>query len=202
MESEEKSFDFELCFRQSYEVYRSNFLVLILTSLVVNVLGIFSFGIFMGPLSAGFLMILLKSMRTHEAPKFDDLFQYFGQFGRLFLLFFIVAICSIIGFAFLIVPGILIVTIWMYAFLFACDKYLLIGDALGESYRLVTKHVLWKHVVLMIVVFTLHVLFGLIPHVVLALTILISPLTYGIIVSAYHQLVDVDQVEYIRSSAN
>lgn len=202
MEPDEKSFDFELCFRQSFEVYRLNFLVFILASLIVTVLGVFSFGILMGPLAAGFFMMILKSMRSHETPQFDDLFQFFGQFGRLFLLFFIVVSCFLLGSVFLIIPGILIFTVWMYAFLFTCDKYFLIGDALGESYRLVTKHVFWKHVVLMILIFTLHIMCVVIPHVAVALTVLISPLTYGIIVSAYHQLVDVDQVEFTHSNVN
>lgn len=202
MEPDEKSFDFELCFRQSFEVYRLNFLVFILASLIVTVLGIFSFGILMGPLSAGFFMMILKSMRSHETPKFDEVFQLFGQFGRLFLLFFTVVIGFLLGSVFLIIPGILIATAWMYVFLFTCDKYFLIGDALGESYRLVTKHVFWKHAVLMITIFSLHILSVVIPHVELALTVLISPLTYGIIVSAYHQLVDIDQMEFTHSNAN
>lgn len=195
MESTVKSFDVELCFRQSYDVYRSNFLVFILASLAATVLGVCTLGILMGPLQAGLFMMILKKLRTGETPKFDELFNYFNHFGRFVLLFYILFICTLIGFLIVIVPGILVLTIFMYSFLIACDKDMYGSDTLGQSYRLVTTNVFWKHLVLMIMILALLGMASSIPHVGKALWIPLIPLTYGIIASAYHQLLDENPVK-------
>ena len=191
-----KSFDVELCFRESLEAYRQNILIFIVASLTVGILGFITICILMGPLQAGFMMMILYSMRKKGRPKFDDLLKYFHRFGSLFLGFFIPVVCGLIGLIFIIIPGLLIFTIWMYVLLFIADKEMGIGDALRASYNLVINNDIWKHLILLIIVFAIQFIaaapqgpFGVI------LAVLAGPLTAGLIVSAYHQLMDKESVE-------
>jgi len=194
-----KTFDIELCFRESLEAYRENILVFIIASLTVSVLGFITIFILMGPLLAGFMMMILYSIRKEGTPEFDDLLKYFHRFGSLFLGFFIPVVCSFIGLIFLIIPGLLIFTVWMYVLLFITDKEMGIWDALRASFNLVVNNDIWKHLILLIITFAINfiaittifqnVFFGII------LFILAAPLTTGLIVSAYRQLVDKESVE-------
>jgi len=191
-----KSFDVELCFRESLEAYRENILIFIIASLTVSILGFITIFILMGPLQAGFMMMILYSIREKGTPKFDDLLKYFHRFGSLFLGFFIPVICSFIGLIFLIIPGLLIFTVWMYVLLFITDKEMGIWDALRASFNLVVNNDIWKHLILFIIVFAIQFIaaapqgpFGVILYV------LAIPLTTGLIVSAYHQLMDKESVE-------
>ena len=191
-----KSFDVELCFRESLEIYRRNILIFIIASLTVSVLGFITIFILMGPLLAGFMMMILYAMRKEGTPKFDDLLKYFHRFGSLFLGFFIPVICCFIGLIFLIVPGLLIFTVWMYVLLFITDKEMGIWDALRASFNLVVNNDIWKHLILFIIAFAIQSIaaapqgpFGVI------LCVLAAPLTTGLIVSAYRQLVDKESVE-------
>jgi len=191
-----KTFDVELCFRESLEAYRRNILIFIIASLTVSVLGFITIFILMGPLLAGFMMMILCSMREEVTPKFDDLLKYFHRFGTLFLGFFIPVICSFIGLIFLIVPGLLIFTVWMYVLLFITDKGMGIWDALRASFNLVVNNNIWKHLILFIIAFAIQSIaaapqgpFGVI------LCVLAAPLTIGLIVSAYRQLMEKESVE-------
>lgn len=190
------TFDIELCFRESLEAYRRNILIFIIASLTVSILGVMTIFILMGPLLAGFMMMILCSMREEGTPKFDDLLKYFSRFGTLFLGFFIPVICSLIGLIFLIIPGLLIFTVWMYVLLFITDKEMGIWDALRASFNLVVNNNIWKHLILFIMAFAIQSIagapqgpFGII------LFILAAPLTVGLVVSAYHQLMDKESVE-------
>jgi len=191
-----KTFDVELCFRESLEAYRENILVFIIASLTVIVLGFITIFILMGPLLAGFMMMILYSMRKEGTPKFDDLLKYFKRFGTLFLGFFIPVVCVFIGLMFLVIPGLLIFTVWMYVLLFITDKEMGIWDALRASYNLVVKNDIWKHLILFIMAFAIQSIAGAPqgPFGVI-LFILAGPLTIGLIVSAYHQLMDKESVE-------
>jgi len=150
----------------------------------------------MGPLLAGFMMMILYSMRKEGTPKFDDLLKYFKRFGTLFLGFFIPVVCVFIGLMFLVIPGLLIFTVWMYVLLFITDKEMGIWDALRASYNLVVKNDIWKHLILFIMAFAIQSIAGAPqgPFGVI-LFILAGPLTIGLIVSAYHQLMDKESVE-------
>jgi hypothetical protein len=201
MEANAKSFDVELCFRQSYDVYRSNWLLFAISSLVVTALGIGTLTVLMGPLWAGFYLMILKQIRTGEKSKFDDLFLYFNRAGRLILLFYIKIICMTFGFFVLIVPGILISTIWMYAYIIAADKDVHASDALSQSYKLVTDHVFWKHLVLIIIIAFLEIMCLSVHYLSPFLYILVSPLLCGIVASAYHQIADENSAKELAPAA-
>jgi uncharacterized membrane protein len=196
MSDEKKSFDVELCFRQSINVYRENPLLFIILSLTVTVVGTITFLILMGLLQAGFMMIILNYMRDKKKPQFDDLFKYFNRFGTLFLGFFIPLICGLLGSIFFVVPGLLIFSIWMYVLIFICDKEMNINNALKSSYNLVLETNIWKHLLLFIIILAILFIavfslgsFGII------LFILTFPLTTGLIVSAYYQLAEKETQE-------
>lgn len=183
------SFDIEHCFNESLEAYRKNFLVLILASLTLFILGPLTLFILTGPLQAGFMMMILHSLKSEEKPKFDDLFKYLNRFSSLLIGFFVPAICSIIGLFFLVFPGIIIFTIWMYVLLLIVDKDLDVVDALKESYNLVINNNIWKHIILILIVIAIPLIVGCQQGPLgLILAILAYPLVTGLIVSAYNQL--------------
>ena len=189
MSDEKKSFDVELCFRQSIDMYRENPLLFIISSLTVTVVGTITFFILAGLLQAGFMMMFLNYMTDKKKPQFDDLFKYFNRFGTLFLGFFIPLICGLLGSIFFVVPGLLIFSIWMYVLIYICDKEMNLKDALKSSYDLVLETNIWKHLLLFVIILAILFIavfslgsFGII------LFILTFPLTTGLIVSAYYQL--------------
>ncbi len=185
-----ESFDVEHCFSESLETYRKNFLLFVLASLTLFILGPLTFFIIMGPIQAGFMMMILYSIRNEEKPKFDDLFKYFNKFGSLILGFFVPVICCFIGLFFLVVPGFLIITVWMYVLLLIIDNDLSVVDALRESYNIVVKNNIWKHIILLLMVLVIQsIVIGIHPGPLgLILAIFAYPLTTGLIVSAYNQI--------------
>jgi len=183
------SFDIELCFNESLEAYRKNFLVFILASIIVLTLGIFTIFILMGPLQAGLMMMILSSIKNKEKPKFDDLFKYFNRFAPLLIGFYIPAVCSAIGSIFLIFPGLLIFTIWMYVLLLIADKDVDAVKAMKESYNLVVNNNIWKHIILILIATAiLMILSAQQGPLGMVLLILAYPLSIGLVVSAYNQL--------------
>jgi len=183
------SFDIELCFNESLEAYRKNFLVFILASIIVLTLGIFTIFILMGPLQAGLMMMILSSIKNKEKPKFDDLFKYFNRFASLLIGFYIPAVCSAIGSIFLIFPGLLIFTIWMYVLLLIADKDVEAVKAMKESYNLVVNNNIWKHIILILIATAiLMILSAQQGPLGMVLLILAYPLSIGLVVSAYNQL--------------
>ncbi len=183
------SFDIELCFNESLEAYRKNLLVFILASIIVLTLGVFTLFILMGPLQAGLLMMILSSIKNKEKPKFDDLFKYFNRFVSLLIGFYIPAVCGAIGSIFLIFPGLLIFTIWMYVLLLIADKDMDAAKAMKESYNLVVNNNIWKHIILILIATAiLGILSAQQGPLGMVLLILAYPLSTGLIVSAYNQL--------------
>lgn len=64
--------------RESYDLYRHNFMTLILATLVAAVGSVVTAGILAGPLTGGLLMLCLKRMRGEEAGV-NEVFAYFHK---------------------------------------------------------------------------------------------------------------------------
>ncbi|MFC1563072.1 hypothetical protein ACFL4Z_03375 [candidate division KSB1 bacterium] len=184
-----ESFDIEQCFNESLEAYRKNFLAFVLASLTLFILGPLTIFILFGPLQAGLMMMILSSMKNEVKPKFDDLFKYFNRFVSFLIGFYIPAILGFIGLFFLIIPGLLIFTIWIYILILIADKNLDVVDAMKKSYNLVINNNIWMHIILILIVTAILSILSIQQGPLgLILSILAYPLTIGLIVSAYNQL--------------
>ena len=77
----------EKWFKRGFELYMGSAGILILTTLLVFLVSVFTFGILAGPMLAGLLMIGLRIHdKSEPAPQVGDLFKGFDHFKESFLL--------------------------------------------------------------------------------------------------------------------
>ena len=74
----------------------------------------------------------------------------------------------------------LLATVWLYVFPLMVDRGMGIGDALGESYRLVRTAGFWEHLALVIVFLVISAIADG------ALTILATPFLVALVVAGYY----------------
>ena len=119
-----------------FNIYKENFLLLIVVNLLALVLGKLTLGILAGPLLAGVALINLRLLDQSEPkPEIGDVFKGFDFFLDSFLLFlgcavasFLAVILSMLIFTapiailFLIVFGILLHTLSTFALFYIVDR--------------------------------------------------------------------------------
>tara|TARA_Y100000590_G_scaffold413576_1_gene509571 strand:- start:365 stop:1126 length:762 start_codon:yes stop_codon:yes gene_type:complete len=105
-------------------------------------------GIFLIPaLYIGYYKFLLKIARGENVAvgqDFEEGFKEKGLWWKALLLMTLVFLGQIIGFLFLLVPGIYLMIVWCIAFTLFVDKKMSPLDALGESRRLIHKLGFWN----------------------------------------------------------
>lgn len=75
---------------KGFNLYKENFGVLVLSSLIAILLGVISFGILMGPMMAGLCFILLRLVDNQTPkPEVGELFKGFNYFLQAFLFFLV-----------------------------------------------------------------------------------------------------------------
>ncbi|MCA1809731.1 MAG: hypothetical protein ABR497_10535 [Kiritimatiellia bacterium] len=73
--------------QEAFNLYKANFVLLFVTSLLALLLGKLTFGILMGPLAAGMAMIMLRLIdNSEQRPEIGDVFKGFEFFLDSFLL--------------------------------------------------------------------------------------------------------------------
>lgn len=90
-------------------------------------------------MTGGTLSLLFKAARG-QPYALGDIFSGGKYFGHMFVTLLIYQIASGIGFAFCIIPGVVIALGWSFATLLVVDKELSAVDALKESWRMTTGH--------------------------------------------------------------
>ncbi len=85
---------------EAWELYKANFALLCVATLIAALLGVFTFGVLMGPLWAGLTLIILRLSRKQEpVPQIGDVFKGFDFFlqALLYVVVLMVAGC-VLGF--------------------------------------------------------------------------------------------------------
>ncbi len=100
-------------------------------------------------LTAGFLTILLKTLRE-EGPSFKDFFNKQRYIIRLAVGYLLYSIVVLIGFVFLIIPGIFLASRLHFFDFLIIDKDMRPVEALKKSYE-ITKGYTWKIFLLLFV---------------------------------------------------
>lgn len=77
--------DISKALRNSFALYRQNFMTLLLATLIAAVGSLVTLGILAGPLTGGLLMLCLKLMRGETAGA-NEVFAYFNKFVPTFLI--------------------------------------------------------------------------------------------------------------------
>jgi membrane-anchored glycerophosphoryl diester phosphodiesterase (GDPDase) len=186
--------DIGKAFKDSFNIYIKNFIIILLAGIVSSLLGFL-----IAPL-VGFQMMFVKAKRGGVVA-FNDVFAPFSKFTNLALgalwISIVISLCfvpSIVCFYFnwnlvgalLIVAAILLVIYlgvsWMFALLMIYDKGLSIGQGLKASRELVAKNNFWMHLVLVILAGIVGGLGNILWGVGAILTM---PLGVGAIAAAY-----------------
>jgi hypothetical protein len=173
-------------------------LALILGGLAVQLLSGFTLAILLGPLMGAFLLSVLLFYREKREPSLNDVFKGFERFGELFP-YILLFLLTILGFFFLIIPGILFSVWWIYTLPLMADKRMRLGEAMRESYDKVREKGFFMHLVFLFMVYVLpSLLLNLLPNPLglLLNLILLFPFQVGCLASLYlEQFEGVDPAE-------
>jgi hypothetical protein len=141
--------DIVKAFKDAFDIYIKNFIIIILGTLVAIALGMLTFGILYAPLLVGVQMLFVKAKRG-QPLRFTEIFSPIKRFFSLFFGCIWIAILITIGFILLVVPGLIWMSWWIFALLFIYDKGMGIGQGMAASKQIVRKNNLWLHLILII----------------------------------------------------
>lgn len=99
-----------------------------------SLLGMAYQALILGPISYGAYFAYLKAARG-EKPEFADLFAGFGNYWNVVVASFVVQLIIVIGFLFLIVPGVIFVCKFLFVPYLVVDRRMRAFDAMNESWR-------------------------------------------------------------------
>ncbi|MDE3083705.1 MAG: DUF4339 domain-containing protein [Verrucomicrobiota bacterium] len=140
--------------------------------------------IFGGVLTAGWFHYTLKLLHGEKAA-LGDLFVGFREnFGPLILAGIAVALLTVLGFVFLILPGIYLAVAWTFTYPLILEKNLSFGEAMQVSRRVISHN--WWKMFLLIIVACLLSLLGLAALVIGVF--LTMPITICMLACAYDSL--------------
>lgn len=158
-----------------------NYVLITAMALLLAMVGNF---IVAGPLIAG-LLISVRRRMLEGRTDLGDLFAGFGPFIDAFLAFIIISLFTLIGLFFLILPGLVIITLYLFSFSFLVDRKLGFWEAMEASRKLVIQDLLgWALFVILLIL--LNLLGLMLAGVGVLITI---PITAGAVAAAYGDVV-------------
>ena len=124
---------------EAWELYKANFALLCVATLVAALLGSFTCGVLAGPLWAGLTLIILRVSRKEQpAPQIGDVFKGFDFFLQALLLFLVVGVvfaaASRIPVVGLVAPTLLFPLV-MFSMCLLVDKKMEFWPAIQTSYE-------------------------------------------------------------------
>jgi hypothetical protein len=173
--------NYEKLVKKSVDFYLKNWVILAVSTLVALALGCLTLGLLLGPLFAGLGAMFIKPKA--KKPVFDDLFKFNGKFLAMAVMGLLIIILVSIGCVFLLLPGLLLATLWMYAFYAMAFDDKGIIDSMKTSWKIVMKKGLWQHLVILVAL-------GILNSVGAAIVIGIFvtfPLTAGFLAMLYEE---------------
>ena len=139
--------DLARCLNDAMEVYRKNVLTFVIAVILFDVLILCSLLVLAGPLIGGMVLMCLTAMRDPEhKARLGDLFGSFHRFGAFVGFFFLTTIPILLGYAILIIPGVILSAMWMFAPYLMVDRHMGVIDALRTSWRIVIARGFWINV--------------------------------------------------------
>jgi hypothetical protein len=124
---------------EAWELYKANFALLFVATLIAALLGLFTCGVLAGPLFAGVVMIVLRVSRSEQpVPQIGDVFKGFDYFLQALLLVVVLmivySIASMIPFIGA-VAGLLIAPLVMFAMPLIVDQKMEFWPAIMASFE-------------------------------------------------------------------
>ena len=134
--------NFKLLIEKSFNLTLENIVALILLTLLLLAVSALSLGLLAPVASAGYLHALIRMVREGREPKMQDIFSQMRLFLPLLGFGILVMIVILIGYALLVLPGIILAGLITYVCLYMLplmtDRRLSLIDAIKESYRMST----------------------------------------------------------------
>lgn len=138
--------DIDTHLRNAFRFVKEEPLYAILGSLIIVVMNVATLGVLSGPIIGGYFIGVLKFVRNDQKPLFNDLFAGFQRLGYLFS-FILVTVLTILGFFLLFIPGLVLMTWWIYVLLLMIDTNMPLSQAMTESRKKVQEKGFFMHFV-------------------------------------------------------
>jgi MFS family permease len=183
--------NFQAYLEDAWRIIKQEPLIIIGGGLLYQLLFLLTQGvitILAGPLLGGYLLLIILYLRENRKPTFSDLFIGFKQFGNLFL-FFLVLLIIFIGFALLVLPGLVFATWWLYVLPLMADRKMSFSDAMRMSMNKVNEKGFFMHLVFLLFItllpiLLLNMLTAVMPAF-MVLSVLLPPFQAGCLASLY-----------------
>jgi hypothetical protein len=134
--------------------------------------------------------MILRRVREHRPAEYSDM-NGFDELLTFMVAYLVLGVIVVVGWAILVIPGVIVTTLWIFAPPLIVDRKLSLGEAMGESQRMaaapsyVTTFITWfvGAMVVGILVFVLR----LVPIVGIIVGLLAVPFAVAYVVSMYFQ---------------
>ncbi len=184
-------------FNRGFDIYKKNFLPILVASLLATVIGSFSFFICFPPLICGLFAMILTVMRNNNATlEIGDVFKGFKKFLPslaafiliaiiLFIICTILAIVPVIGaIAGLVVGHAVAPAVTSWAMLLIADQDASVGDAVLTPLKLLTDGRFWS---IVLAAFVASLIGSIGTLICLIGAIVTIPFTFCMIAAAYEE---------------
>ncbi|MCJ8502402.1 hypothetical protein [Desulfatitalea alkaliphila] len=162
-----------------------NIVPLILMTLVMTLVTVFSFGLLGMVVLAGYCQAILLMIRENRTPAIGDLFSQMHLFLPLLVFAILLIIASAIGFSLFYLPGIAVLCAVTFACLYMLplmtDRKMKLQDAIQQSWQMAVRGNIADHVVVVI----LYIGFLAIGGSVFLGTLLTQPFATVFVLSVY-----------------
>ena len=180
-------------------MFKKRPLFFILGGLMVQLLTMFSLSLLAGPLMGAYLMTMVLYLRNGREPEFNDLFAGLPRTRELFSFFFLILLI-VVGLMFMVLPGIVFATWWIYTLPLMTDRRMRLGEAMRESLGKVTEkgffiHLIFLLMITLVPVLIINVLASMLP-LLIVLKVLLPPIQTACIAGLY-----LEQFEGLAPSA-
>jgi uncharacterized membrane protein len=146
--------DFKSHLEEAWKMMLKHIAALIFLTLAAAAVSVISFGILAPVALAGYMQAILLLVREDREPKAQDVFSQMGLFLPLLLFGVTVTVLTMLGFALLLLPGVLFLLavsfFCLYMLPLMSDRGLGLLDAIKESYSMVTRDGINDHVIVFI----------------------------------------------------
>jgi hypothetical protein len=134
--------DFKQLIEKTFNLTLQNVVALALLTLLLVAISTLSLGLLAPVASAGYMHALILMVRDGREPRMQDIFSQMRLFLPLLGFGILAAVVIFIGYALLVLPGILLAVGITYTCLYMLplmtDKNMPLVDAVKESYRMTT----------------------------------------------------------------
>ncbi len=143
--------DFKQLIERSFNLTLKNIVALILLTLLLVAISTLSIGLLAPVASAGYMHAMIRMVREGREPRMQDIFSHMNLFLPLLGFGILATVVIFIGYALLVLPGIIVAVGITYTCLYLLplmtDKKMPLIDAVKESYRMTTTGSLTDNII-------------------------------------------------------